>query len=215
MSQRLTATAVGVLTWLILISLPCDGAGRQIDTHKYNGHWWLSITQAVQSGFLNGYYDCYRYEYKGSAKFTSNPPDIARSHVTEFYKQNVSRLDDPVTSVFYSLRDRPGEKPSASDGQRIRGRHGYYRGLYWMQISLSKDAQLGFVEGYLACHAQLNRNNGGTFSKPPSEYVALINHWYRFNPLTGDIDGDRQPTPIADVLFRFRDRPQQPKPENQ
>lgn len=215
MLYKLTVSLLTSLICAAVMVLPCDGAGAPKNIRKYDGHWWLSATQAAQSGFLNGYYDCYRYEYKGSAQFTSNPPEIARSHVTKFYKQNVSRLANPVASVFYGLRDQPGEKPSASGGQPIRGRHGYYRGLYWMEISLSKGAQLGFVEGYLACHAQLNHNNGGTFSKPPSEYVALINHWYRFNPATGDIDGNRQPTAIADVLFKFRDRSQHPRPGNQ
>ena len=214
MSGKFAVGVLGSLVWLSLAVLPCCGAGGQKVTRKYDGHWWLSVSQAEQSGFLNGYFDCYRYEYKGSAKFTINPPEIARGLVTEFYKHNASRLDEPVASVFYGLRDRPGEKSAATDGQPIKGRHGYYRGLYWMQMSaLGGDAgQRGFVEGYLACHATLDHNKGGVFSKPASEYVLLITHWYGFVRDTGDINAKRQPTPIADVLFKFRDRPQRPKP---
>ena len=67
-------------------------------------------------------------------------------------------------------------------------------------------AQLGFIEGYLACHGGLNNNRGGTFSRTAADYVKSISGWYRFDNETGDIDGERQPTFIADVLFRFRDQ---------
>jgi len=208
MLRKLAASFLTTAICAVIVVLPCYGAGKHNVTYKYNGHWWLSVTHAEQSGFLNGYYDCYRYEYKGTAKFTINPPEIARDRVTEFYKQNVSHLDDSVATVFYGLRDLLGEKSSARDGQPIRGRHSYYRGLYWMQIyALGGDAgQRGFIEGYLECHVGLNHNRGGSFSKSASEYVSLISHWYRFDPATSDVDTNRQPAPIADVLFKLRDK---------
>lgn len=76
-----------------------------------------------------------------------------------------------------------------------------------MQMSAlgGKAEQLGCIEGYLACHVSLNDNRGGAFSKEPSEYVALISHWYRFDRATGQVDAKRQVTPIANVLFKFLD----------
>lgn len=80
-----------------------------------------------------------------------------------------------------------------------------------MEISANTGLQLeqvGFVEGYLACHAKLDHNKGGTFSKPAAEYVNLITEWYGFNRDTDAVNAKRQPTAIADVLFKFRDQAQ-------
>lgn len=61
----------------------------------------MDTDEAVnQRGFLNGYSDCYTYEYKGSARFTNRRPDIARDLVTKLYKENPSRLNDLVSNVF-------------------------------------------------------------------------------------------------------------------
>lgn len=182
---------------------------------RYDGHWWLSISKDEQSGFLNGYFDCYTYEYKGPAKFTRTPPDLARALVTRFYERNPSHLSDPVGRVFYSFRDLPGEKSPATGGQPITGRHGYYRGLYWGELyEGNTSGQLGFVEGYLNCHAVLNYNKGGIFSKPPSDYVALINRWYGIIPHNESYLLKRESLPIADVLFKFRDRAQPTRPRS-
>lgn len=51
----------------------------------------------------------------------------------------------------------------------------------------------------------LNHDKGGTFSKPAAEYVKSIAGWYGFDAATGDIERTREPTPIAEVLFKFRD----------
>lgn len=193
----------------LALDLTLAAAAAQQKTHSsYDGHWWLSVTRAERSGFLNGYFDCYTYEYRGPARFTANPPEIAQELVTRFYEGSPSRLSEPVPEVFYRFRDRPGERSTATDGQPIKGRHGFYDGTYWKQISAlgGEAAQLGFVQGYLWCHAHLSRNTGGVFSKPPSEYVALITRWYGFVEGTGDIDAKREPAKIADVLFKFRDQ---------
>jgi hypothetical protein len=189
------------------LTLATAKAQQKTDS-SYDGHWWLSISPAERSGFLNGYFDCYTYEYKGPARFTVNPPAIARDLITKFYEGSPSRLSEPVPKVFYRFRNHPGEKTTATDGQPIKGRHGFYDGTYWKQISAlgGKAEQLGFVQGYLWCHVRLSRDRGGVFSRPPSEYVALITRWYGFVEDTGDIDAKREPAKIADVLFKFRDQ---------
>lgn len=211
MKRQIRAAIFGCsLSLLLALSSYC-ATGQQKPETTYNGHWWLEITQQEQSGFLNGYFDCYAYEHKGPARFTNHPPAIARDLVTKFYKENPSRLNDLVSNVFLGLRDRPGKRAVDKYGEPIKGRHGFYHGLYWMQISDYPGPQLeqrGFVEGYLACHARLDNNKGGTFSKPAAEYVRLITQWYGFNRDTGDINAKRQPAAIADVLFRFRDQAQ-------
>ena len=201
------------LSLLLVLSSYC-ATGQQKPETTYNGHWWLEMTQQEQSGFLNGYFDCYAYEYKGPARFTNHPPAIARDLVTKFYKENPLRLNELVSNVFLRLRDSPGNLIDDMNGEPIKGRHGYYDGLYWMQISADAGPQLeqiGFVEGYLTCHALLDHNWGGAFSKAAAEYVRLITQWYGFNRDTDAVNARRQPKAIAEVLFTFRDQTQPAK----
>lgn len=209
--MRRTALMTALSCSVLAIGLTLAAARpQQSPRSTHDGHWWLSISPAERSGFLNGYFDCYTYEYKGPAKFTINPPAIARGLITKFYEGNPSRLTEPVPDAFFRFRDRAGEKSAATGGEPVKGRHGFYDGTYWKQISaLGGDAeQLGFIEGYLWCHAHLSRNEGGVFSKAPSLYVSLISGWYGFVTDTGDIDAKREPAKIADVLFKFRDHAQ-------
>jgi hypothetical protein len=137
----------------------------------------------------------------------NNPPAIARDLVTKFYQEDPSRLGESVSDVFYRFRDRHGEKERGGDGEPIKGRHGFYDGTYWKQIGAlgGKPEQLGFVEGYLWCHVHLSGNKGGVFSQAPAEYAGSISQWYGINEETGDIDEKREPTKVADVLFKLRD----------
>jgi hypothetical protein len=61
---------------------------------------------------------------------------------------------------------------------------------------------VAFVEGYLFCHEHLDGNKGGVCAKTPDEYRVLISRWYRLDESTGDMDSDREPVAIADVLFK-------------
>lgn len=172
----------------------------------YDGHWWLSISSNEQLGFLDGYYDCYTYEFKGPAHFTKNPPAVARDLITKFYETAPSHLGESVSSVFCSLRDQAGGKGVVGGGEPISGPHGYYDGLYWSDLYQGgTSGQRGFVEGYLDCHVRLNQDRGGTFSRPPADYVALINRWYGFVPLSKSAVLKRESMPIATVLFKFSD----------
>jgi hypothetical protein len=205
---RLRWTRVSLL--LAVLGMSC-GIGRAAPEPVYNGHWWLSISTDQQDGFLNGYFDCYKYDHGGPYHFTRNPPDTARSLVTRFYEGNSAQLGMSVPEVFYRFRDLPGQTVTGHGGEPIKGRHGFYHGRYWGV--LGQDGELGYVEGYLWCWKNCLHSKGATFSKSPSEYVALISKWYGLNPKTG-LNVDRESAKIADVLYRFRDRnekPSQPK----
>lgn len=204
---------VGIAVFLLCSNLGLGSHTADAETQQkmntgYDGHWWLSISSSERSGFLNGYFDCYTYEFNGSARFTKNPPDTARSLVTKFYEENSAHLADPVSDVFYRFRNHTRENAMTGDGEPINGRHGYYDGTYWKQMSAlgGKAEQLGFVEGYLWCHAHLLQNQGGIFSKAPAKYVVLISRWYKFNSETEDMDAKREPTKIADVFSKFREK---------
>lgn len=203
---------------LLFISLSAAAAGQQPNAAtKDDGRWWSSISGTEQFGFLNGYFDCYTCEFKGPDRYTSLAV-MYRTAITEFYKKgSSSELDVMVSESLHRLRDP--EPPPAMDpfGGHSKEPHGRNDGLYWREISSHGGPeleQLGFVEGYLTCYAGLKEGKGGTFSKPAADYVRSIAGWYGFKAETGDIDRRREPTPIADVLFEFRDqaRPAQRQP---
>jgi hypothetical protein len=189
--------------------LTAVAAGQQATpVAHYDGRWWTSVSGYEQFGFLNGYFDCYTYELKGPDRYTSLPV-MYQSAISEFYKRGPSPELEVVVS---ELLDRLGdpEPPPAIEpfGGHSAESHGRNDGLYWREISAHGNPELeqrGFVEGYLACHAGLNHDQGGTFSKPAAEYVKSITGWYGFDAATGDIDRKREPSPIADVLLKFRD----------
>jgi hypothetical protein len=200
---------VRTLLALVLISLGALATGPAKDpVAARDGRWWLSVSGYEQAGFLNGYFDCYAYELRGPDRYTSLAV-MYQSAITEFYRRSPSpELDVVVPDLLHRLRDPAPPFPFEPFGGRNAESHGRNDGLYWREISSHGGPeleQLGFVEGYLACHAGPNHGKGGSFSKPASEYVASITRWYRFEAATGEFDSRREPAAIAEVLFRFRD----------
>jgi hypothetical protein len=194
---------------MILASLVLLGLFAQTQRHersKYDGQWWLSVSPKEHDGFVSGYYDCYTYEYKGPDKYTAKSFSEYGNLITGYYKNDAAKQGVLVSEAMHELRDRPGEKASPG-GETTPDKHGYFDGLYWKQISAlgGKEKQVGFVEGYLSCHAELVHNKGAVFSKPAEEYAALITQWYGFKEDTGDIDEKREPIKVADALFQLRD----------
>jgi hypothetical protein len=177
----------------------------QAPEKRYDGHWWVTIANNERRGFVDGYLDCYTYEFKGPASFHNRPPVEIQQLVTAFYSQERSRANDRVPEVLYRFQDRAGDTLRArEDGEAHPEPHGYYDGQYWFEQT--NDGRLGFIEGYLHCHAMHSRRSGG-FSRRLDEYRALISRWYGIREGTADLDEARAPGKIADVLFRFRDRP--------
>lgn len=202
---------------LLLTLCLSSAAGQQKSGVVYDGHWWLSVKPSERKGFLNGYLDCYTYEYKGLDRFSSSA-DTYRNSITQFYEKGQPfELSDSVSSILHQFRDPQGRIVIDKYAEHEKGSHGGNDGLYWRQISADAGPELeqrGFVEGYLACHSGLGHNKGGAFFKPAAEYVGLITRWYGFNRETDDINAKREPTAIADVMLRFRDQSQSGVPSS-
>lgn len=169
---------------------------------RYDGHWWRGLSGPVRLFFLAGYLDCYEYEYKGPARFRTKSYDRYRALITKAYEDGRARQTAMLSDVLDQFRDKPGEKEEYAGGEPVSGPHGGNDGLTWR--NLDHDGQVAFVEGYLFCHEHLNRNKGGVFSRAPDDYRVLISRWYRLDESTRDVDPDREPVPIADVLFKVR-----------
>ena len=194
-----------VASYLLLFA--ASAACAQGQGTRYDGSWWLGISGPVRMSFLLGYLDCYRYESWGPARFHTKSHDRYRALTTQAYEGGRSRPTTLVSDVLSQFRDRPGEKGEYPEypGEPATGAHGGNDGLAWGYVNHEgHDSQVAFVEGYLFCHEHLDRNKGGVFTKTPDDYRVLISRWYRLEENTGDMDPDREPVAIADVLFKVR-----------
>ena len=200
--------AIG-FAWLSLTMSTCAAPPHAESRPVYGRDWWLSITDAERSGFIVGFLDCYGAEHAGPARFTTKSYDRYRDLVTNAFRRDSPRPGIAVAKVIELLGDKPGETAENPGGEPTTDPHSGNDGLYWMQMSVDTaghDEQRGFVEGFLDCHSAADRDKSASFSKSADSYVALIDRWYRYDRNTGDIDGDRQPRPIADALLDQRDR---------
>jgi len=176
----------------------------------YNGEWWLSLGGWEQYGFLSGYEDCYAFEYRGSVAFNKEIQSYI-DDLTKYFQADPERRKQTVSEALDALRGAAEDKPAPPGNESPPGAHGSFDGRFWFDADPA--AELGFVEGYLACHSAKVKDADGKFSKPPSEYVDLINKAYNITDDTDDIDADKAPIKIADVLHTLKDEePPQPKP---
>jgi len=171
----------------------------------YDGHWWRSASVDEQGGFIDGYIDCYVYEYKGPAGFADRSSTTLVRLIDGYYSKHASEMQEPVPRTLSRFRDGPGDTTTtaaAEGGEVYFEPHGYFNGDYWK--GLSDSGRLGFVEGYLVCHADQSRNAGGVFKESPTVYRNLVTRWYGLNDDTGKMDASREHDKIADVLSRVR-----------
>jgi hypothetical protein len=170
---------------------------------SYDGDWWLSSGGWEQYGFLSGYTDCYVAEYHGSVPFAKDVQTYADA-LTRYYQESAERRKQTVSEALDAIRGAAGDKsgPPAA-GTAAADAQGPYDGKFWFDADPA--AEVGFVAGYLACHAAKVKDADGKFSKAPADYVPLINEAYGITDDTDDIDPQKAPIRIGDVLHRLRD----------
>ena len=200
-------TAVALVALLLLFALAAApaAASPQGGKKSYDGAWWLSLANWEQSGFLNGYMDCHAFEYRGSVAFTK-PAQAYIDALDAFYEQNADNKKVSVPEVLDRIRGAANETgaPPPPAGAAGPAPHGAYDGKFWFDAE-TPQVQLGFVEGYLACHAAKIKDADGHFSKSAEDYVPLINDAYGITDDTEDVDPEKGAQKIADVLHRLRD----------
>jgi hypothetical protein len=169
----------------------------------YDGGWWLSLGGWEQYGFLSGYQDCYAFEYRGSIPFTKEIQSYI-DDLNKYFLEDPARRKQTVSEALDKLRGAAADQSApAASGSTAADPHGGFDGRFWFDADTA--AELGFVEGYLACHTAKVKDADGKFSKPAAEYVALINKAYDITDDTDDIDADKAPIKIADVLHHLKD----------
>jgi len=216
-------TSFHVICTLFLV-LATSPVSLRAQEARFDGHWWRSASYDEQAYFIEGYLDCYAFEFKGPKTLSGHSYDAIQNFISTFYEKNPKDLDKPAAEVLFEISSKPREKrPAVDDGNKPRPHFGndgdawsavgLTREGYVLVVSKTQDRRLGFIEGYLYCHRHDANNRGGTFSKSARDYVRLINKWYRINDEAGEIDEKREGVMIADVLFKFRDRePPAPHP---
>jgi hypothetical protein len=176
----------------------------------FDGDWWLSIGSWEQYGFVSGYQDCYNSEYHGPAPLTREVQSYT-DDLNKYFLADPTRRKQLVGDALDTLRGAasdlaaaaanaavpaPGDQPAAA-GQSV------YDGRFWFDADPA--AELGFVEGYLACHTAKLKDADAKFSAAPSEYVDRLNQEYGITDDTDDIDADKAPIKLSDVLHKLRD----------
>jgi len=205
-----------LLIFLALLILPQASRGQAPATEKpaepaagptYDGDWWLSLGSWEQYGVVSGYEDCYVFEYRGDLAF-SREIQAYIDDLNKYYLSDVALRKRTVSDALDIVRKIANEQLTPGAGDTPREAHGEFDGKFWFDADPA--AELGFVEGYLACHSVKLKDADGKFSKTASEYVDLINKAYNITDDTDDVDADKAPMKIADVLHRLKD--QEPPP---
>ncbi|HKV43598.1 MAG TPA: hypothetical protein VJT32_02805 [bacterium] len=193
-----------VVAAVIGVNVTSPNTARSQATTHYDGQWWRSVSADERGGFVDGYIDCYVYEYKGPAGFSDHSASALVRLIDEYYSKHLSDLRESVPSTLSRFRDRPGDTPAANaEGGEVHFEpHGYFDGTYWK--GMSDSGRVGFVEGYVSCHADQSRNAGGVFKESPTAYRDLVSRWYGLNVETGGINAVREHEKVADVLYRVR-----------
>ncbi len=168
----------------------------------FDGDWWLTLGGWEQYGAVTGYEDCYAFEYRGSVPFAKEVQTYI-DDLSKYFLADPARRKQTVSEALDALRGAAEDKAMPAPNEPSSEAHGSFDGKFWFDADPA--AELGFVEGYLACHSAKVKDADAKFSKPPSEYVDLINKAYNITDDTDDVDPDKAPMKIADVLHRLKD----------
>jgi len=177
-------------------------SGEQPAAPSYDGDWWLSLGGWEQYGFISGYEDCYAFEYRGSVPFTKEIQTYI-DDLNKYYLSDPALRKQTVSEALDVLRKSASDQPVPARSESPTPAHGDFDGKFWFDADPA--AELGFVEGYLACHSAKLKDADAKFSKTPSEYVDLINKAYNITDDTDEVDADKAPMKIADVLHTLKD----------
>lgn len=169
----------------------------------YDGNWWGATEPQERDGYLSGADDCLtsaahvgRAFWGTSAAFTN---DVSNAEVTKYYRDHPADRKLSVIEVWRRLGPQIGkDTPPTKGGEIYTNPHGYFDGTFYRQVSEAE--RFGFLEGYIGCLRSYVKDSDEIYSLPIHEYDDKIWDYIRAHPTA-----DNQA--IADILRRFRDRP--------
>ncbi len=173
----------------------------------FDGDWWLSLGSWEQYGFVSGYQDCYNSEYHGSVPLLKEIQSYV-DDLNKYFLADPTRRKQTVSEALDALRGAASDsalpaRKAANPPPPDQPEQKVYDGRFWFDADAA--AELGFVEGYLACHTAKLKDADATFSAAPSEYVDRINQEYGITDDTDDIAADKAALKLADVLHKLKD----------
>jgi hypothetical protein len=181
--------------YLLLLS-----SSLSAQSNAYDGVWWQLRTAPEQEGFIFGYGDCYADPAGQKIRMLVDDATL-RIAVSTYYQGHQKFRTRPVAQVLKDIwagHISVPEAKHAAAGQGWRERHGYFDGLWWKGSNSTE--QLGFVEGYVACHGEQRKAKPLQFQ--PASYVQSISAWYAA-PGDESVAAQRRAEKIGDVLLRF------------
>jgi len=187
------------LSCALFLLLPLNSLHAQ--GQAYDGVWWQMRTASEQEGFIFGFGDCYADPGGQRIRMLIDDADM-RIAVSTYYQGHQKSRARPVGQVLKDIWSGHTSVPGARHAGAREGwreRHGYFDGLWWKGSSSTE--QLGFVEGYIACHGTEHRK-ARQFQLSPASYVQSINGWYA-SPADETVAAQRRAEKIEDVLLRF------------
>ena len=203
MRHRTNAALLVTLLFCAPASARVASAPPQAEKKAFDGAWWVSLGNWEQAGFLNGYMDCHAFEYRGTTPFTK-PPQAYVDALNAFYLESAENKKVSVSAALDRIRSAANETSGPPPAAGGPAPHGSFDGKFWFDAE-TPQVQLGFIEGYLACHAAKVKDADGHFSKSAEDYVPLLNDVYGITDDTEDVDPQKGAQKIADVLHQLRD----------
>ena len=196
------------LAFVLVLALLVTAAAQDtpsIEAQHYDGNWWKTTSTEERTAFITGSEECRNFDRRLVRKQRWSDEDYARA-LDRYYQKNSAETGVTVAVVMDKLNPaaavpqprRPARKPAAKP---VTALHGTLDGTWWR--GAAGDEQLGFVEGYLSCRAQIRAAKPLRFSKRALDYVQMTSTYYAD-------DAKHEPEKLADLLARFRDEP--PKP---
>jgi len=167
----------------------------------YDGKWWVAADDYEREGFFWGTSDCLTWTAHVGKGFygtsTGMNADAFTRKVSDYYRAHPSHITVPVISVWRKLGPEIGKAtPQTEGGEVYKTPHGFLDDGWYK--SSSEAERFGFLEGYLGCLRTYVKDQ--EYSRPVHEYDDKIWDYYASHPKSYH-------EAIADVLFRFRDRP--------
>lgn len=166
---------------------------------SYDGIWWQSRTSPELEGFVFGYGDC--YDPAGQKIRLSIDDADTLLAVSIYYQSHQKNLSRPAGHVLKDVWDGHVSVHTARHplrGEGWRERHEYFDGTWWKGSNAAE--QLGFVEGYVACHNSETRNPK-LLTLEPDKYVEMLSAWYAAADET--VAAQHQAEKMSDVFQRF------------
>jgi hypothetical protein len=203
--HKIRSTAILALVLALTLAAVPMPAAPQSEKKSYDAAWWNSLGNWEQAGFMNGYMDCHAFEYRGTVPF-AKPTQAYVDALNLFYQQSGANKKLTVSQALDRIRGAASESstPPVASAATPALHGGSYDGKFWFDAE-TPQVQLGFVEGYLACHTAKVKDADGRFSKSAEDYVPLINTAYGITDDTEEVDPQKAEQKIADVLHQLKD----------